>query len=259
MAKVIANSQIGPELFRLEVKEEKAAREAQPGQFCHFSVRKKESWDPLLRRPFSIYSADEDRSILTFVYQVRGRGTKIMTTFRPGDTIDFLGPLGSGFTTDISRQKVVLLGGGLGIIPLYFLTSQLVKENELYLFLGAQNSEQIQVLSADFKNLDFNLKLASEDGLTGFAGTAVELLQKFLSSEEIDIDWLVSCGPDPMLEKIQKIMAAQNIAGEFSLEERMACGTGVCLSCVCSTSKGNKRVCHEGPVFSSQEVIFSNG
>ena len=314
MAEVISQTEIGPDLYKLKISaripQAPADRGAAPGRFCHLQVRQPESWDPLLRRPLSIYNAESYNSELTaetdleadfetdlenyhetdheidhetirenddetdheafhetdqleFVYQIRGRGTRLLSQFQAGEQIDCLGPLGSGFTLDFSGSSIILVGGGLGIAPLYFLARMLADNNNLQVYLGAASADLLEPLAADFARLDLRLILATDDGSLGRIGTVFDAFREDFavrSQEGKNLkqpDYIFACGPEPLLHSLQKYMTANNLPGEFSLEKRMACGSGVCLSCVCQTSKGNQRVCYEGPVFPAREVIFN--
>ncbi len=318
MAEVISQTEIGPDLYKLKISaripQVPAERGAAPGRFCHLQVRQPESWDPLLRRPLSIYNAESYNSELTaetdretdfetghetdhgtdhgtnnerahktirktndetdheafhetdqleFVYQLRGRGTRLLSQFQAGEQIDCLGPLGSGFTLDFSGSSIILVGGGLGIAPLYFLARMLADNNNLQVYLGAASADLLEPLAADFARLDLRLILATDDGSLGRIGTVFDAFREDFavrSQEGKNLkqpDYIFACGPEPLLHSLQKYMTANNLPGEFSLEKRMACGSGVCLSCVCQTSKGNQRVCYEGPVFPAREVIFN--
>ena len=273
MAEVISQTEIGPDLYKLKISaREREGRPAVPGQFCHLQVRRPESWDPLLRRPLSIYNAADSADYsdsqaeswqLEFVYQVRGRGTRLLSQFQPGEQIDYLGSLGSGFTQDFRGKNLILVGGGLGIAPLYFLARKLADINNLQVYLGASSAALLQPLAADIAKLDVKLSLATDDGSLGRAGTVFDILREDFAEASLERqnsnqpDYIFACGPVPLLYTLQKYMAKNAVPGEFSLEKRMACGSGVCLSCVCQTASGNQRVCYEGPVFPAREVIFN--
>ena len=282
MAEVVSQTEIGPDLYKLKISaripQAPADRGAAPGRFCHLQVRQPESWDPLLRRPLSIYNVqvynpeltaetdfetDHETDQLEFVYQIRGRGTRLLSQFQAGEQIDCLGPLGSGFTLDFSGSSIILVGGGLGIAPLYFLARKLADNNDLQVYLGAASADLLKPLAADFARLDLRLILATDDGSLGRIGTVFDTLKEDFAVRSQEgknskqPDYIFACGPVPLLHSLQKYMTANNLPGEFSLEKRMACGSGVCLSCVCQTAKGNQRVCYEGPVFPAREVIFN--
>jgi|GEM_PF-62380 len=322
MAEVISQTEIGPDLYKLKISaripQAPAEGVAAPGRFCHLQVRQPESWDPLLRRPLSIYNAegynpeltaetdretdfetghetdhgtdhgtnnerahktirntddetdhkafhktDHETDQLEFVYQIRGRGTRLLSQFQAGEQIDCMGPLGSGFTLDFRGSSIILLGGGLGIAPLYFLARKLAANNDLQVYLGASSADLLEPLAADFARLDLRLTLATDDGSLGRVGTVFDAFredftEKFQEGKNSQqSDYIFACGPVPLLHSLQKYMTANNLPGEFSLEKRMACGSGVCLSCVCQTAKGNQRVCYEGPVLPAREVIFN--
>ena len=228
--------------------------EANPGQFIHLKI-KNDSYDPLLRRPFSIFDVNKKNNLLTIFYKVCGRGTKLMTEIKNGEEVDVLENLGNGFNLKMKNKNLVLIGGGMGIAPLYYLAKKLAKTNRLRVLLGAQNKEELIFLNNKFSKLDLKLDNATIDGSLGFKGNVVDLLKNIIKDKQ-KIDYIYSCGPTPMLKELKKIVINNDIETEASLEERMGCGVGVCLSCTVRTSNGNKRACKEGPVFPLKEVIF---
>lgn len=228
--------------------------EANPGQFIHLKI-KNNSYDPLLRRPFSIFDVNKKNNLLTIFYKVCGRGTKLMTEIKNGEEVDVLENLGNGFNLKMKNKNLVLIGGGMGIAPLYYLAKKLAKTNRLRVLLGAQNKEELIFLNNKFSKLDLKLDNATIDGSLGFKGNVLDFLKNIIKDKQ-KIDYIYSCGPTPMLKELKKIVINNDIETEASLEERMGCGVGVCLSCTVRTSNGNKRACKEGPVFPLKEVIF---
>ncbi len=247
------NHSVGPDIYHMELQAPEIAGRTEPGQFVHLKVRGDGCLDPLLRRPFSIHDIDNKKGTVSLVYRVVGRGTEILSSYRKRDRIDILGPLGNGFNTGIRSKRVVIIGGGMGLAPLYLLSRRLSQFNQVEVFAGGEGRDDLEYFLDNFNLLDIELKTATIDGSIGFKGKVTELWDRL----EYCPDYIFACGPRPMLQEVQKIAGLEEIPGQLSLEERMACGTGVCLSCSCKTKKGNKRVCKDGPVFALDEVIFN--
>ncbi len=236
---------------------------ALPGQFIH--VRVEDSYDPILRRPFSIYDVCESRKknrlILRVLYEVVGKGTELLSQKKPLSEIDCLGPLGHGFDLDkIARgKKAYLVAGGMGVAPLYFLAKKLTEnrkprtENLVpIVIIGAKTKNDI-LSEKEFKDLCCEVHVATEDGSKGFKGLVTDLLKSFLPSA---LSTICACGPKPMLAALSVIAHKYNVPAQVSLEEFMGCGLGACLGCVIRTTSGYKRICHDGPVFDSSEIIW---
>jgi len=251
------NEEVGPGLYYLRLKTQDMAEQAHPGQFIHISLGT--IYDPLLRRPMSILNAQEDS--LSVLYQVVGRGTKIMTRFRPGDFIDVLGPLGRGFDLEDSK-KHLLIGGGVGAAPLVFLAHQLKRKGgEIKFFLGMREEELIFIKELLPPGVEFYS--SHENSPRGEAKQVTDLLPPHLEQENKTS--LYCCGPEGMYREIAKICAE---CGEFSvqvsIDRRMGCGVGTCLGCAVKIKKPPReelqivRACVEGPVFRWQEVGFND-
>lgn len=247
------NKNVGPDIYKMILKADGRLQD-NPGQFIHLKI-KNDSYDPLLRRPFSIFDINKKNNLLTILYKVCGRGTKLMTEIKNGEEVDVLENLGNGFNLKKKNEDLVLIGGGMGIAPLYFLAKKLSKNNNLRVLLGAQNKEELVFLNSKFSKLDLELSNTTMDGTLGFKGNVIEYFKNQIKDKQ-KIDYIYSCGPTPMLKELKKIVKENNIEAEASLEERMGCGVGVCLSCTVRTINGNKRACKEGPVFPLKEVIF---
>lgn len=247
------NEKVGPGIYKMALESEEKIK-ANPGQFIHLKI-KNDSYDPLLRRPFSIFDINKKENLLTIVYKVCGRGTKLMTEIKSGEEVDILENLGNGFNLKNKNKNIVLIGGGMGIAPLYFLAKKLSENNNLRVLLGAQNKEELLFLKNKFSKLDLKLDNATIDGSLGFKGNVVDYLKSLIKDKQ-EIDYIYSCGPTAMLKELKKIVVNNDIQAEASLEERMGCGVGVCLSCTVRTINGNRRACKEGPVFPLKEVIF---
>ncbi len=233
-----------------------------PGSFVY--LRLAESSDPLLRRPFSVHDFQKSDNKLQILFQDKGKGTAVMKAYRPGDKVNFIGPLGNGFSLDGKIKRAALVGGGIGVAPLFFLARQLRKNGtEFDFFLGASGSAIIP--EPDF----FAAKKigplpATDDGSLGFKGTVTALFREHYKNDHISEkpDMVFACGPLPMLRSLYTVTGELDIPVQVSLEERMACGVGACLGCVCrikdkaSGLTGYERVCKEGPVFAGEAVFY---
>lgn len=232
---ILENKEVSDGIFLMKLN---ASLKGVPGQFYMLKVG---NLDPLLPRPISIYDVGENE--ISFLYQVVGKGTEIMAEKKRGDTIEILGPLGNGFK--IEGEKVAVVGGGIGIAPLLYLCKKLKSVNKhVEVFLGYRTKPY---LTEEFEKVADKVSIATEDGSVGHKGYVTEIIGN-------DFDTLYSCGPNLMTKSLKSL----NICDReyYSLEARMACGIGACLGCSIKTVNGMKRVCHEGPIFSKDEVIL---
>ena len=288
--KVLENKKGAPGHYILRLDSAKISKNARPGQFVQILCAN--TTEPLLPRPFSFLSASKrDFSVL---YQVVGQGTKILSQTSKGDLLWILGPLGNGFDQgwgmgDGGRKKICLLvGGGVGIPPLYYLAQQLIKKikrENIHVFLGARE-KSILLCEKDFKKLGVLLHLATDDGSRGYRGFVTTILDDFLSSSLIPhpSSHIYACGPTLMLKAVSLISQKYNVPCEVSVEVPMACGFGACLGCAIrvrspesgvrssksqrndSAASPNSQLlapnyrfaiaCCEGPVFQAQEIIW---
>lgn len=247
--KVISQEEISAGIFSLLI-ENKGANAANPGQFVGVYPSSK---DTLLMRPISICETND--GVTRLVYRVAGKGTKEFSSLKKGDTVRLLANLGNGFPVDeVKGKTVVLMGGGIGIPPMLGVAKAL-KGEDVHAYLGYRNNDTF--LSDEFMQY-CKLYLASEDGSVGVKGNVIDALK---ASINVKPDVIMACGPMPMLRAIKKYAEENNIKAYISLEERMACGIGACLGCVCKTVKkddhshvNNTRICTEGPVFDAEEV-----
>ena len=243
--------------YLLSLESPRIASQAQPGQFI--MVRISPEPYPLLRRPFSIHSKDE-KSIDIF-FSVSGLGTDLLSQKKEDDTLDVLGPLGKGFNrgASLKGKDVVAVGGGRGIAPLYFLAQELRSFGaSIKIFYGGKSLEDIP-LKEKFESESFDLYCSTDDGSSGFKGFITEYLKAEL--DKFTPSRIFSCGPEEMMKKIAQIAAEKDIPAEFSLESVMGCGFGVCWGCVKRIKKNGEegwvKICEEGPVFSSEEIIWT--
>ena len=251
LAKVVKQEQIATGIFDLWLQTD-LAKEAASGQFVGVYPGNKSN---LLPRPISICEVKKEESILRLVYRVQGEGTKEFSQLEPGEDIWILGILGNGFSKEEGKgKKVLLMGGGIGVPPMLQLAKEL--EAESTVILGYRNEELF--LKKEFEPYG-KVLTATEDGSVGIKGNVMNVIEK----EQPEADLIYACGPLPMLKAIKEYAAKKNIPAYLSLEERMACGVGACLGCVCKTTKkdhhshvDNARICTDGPVFLAENVLI---
>lgn len=247
-AVIIRQEEISYGIYSVWLKTDKIAEQAKPGQFlsvyCHEGSR-------LLPRPISICEIDKADQAVRIVYRVVGKGTEELSQLGTGDHLDIVGPLGNGFP--LKDKKTFLIGGGIGIPPLLQLAKELHCEKQI--ILGYKDN---LFLHKEFKKQG-NLYIATEDGSYGIEGNVMDAIRE----NGLEAEIIYACGPMPMLRAVKTYAKDKNIECWLSLEEKMACGIGACLACVCKsnerdnhTNVNNKRICKEGPVFRAEEVEF---
>ena len=254
---VLNHEKINDKDYILTLQTEKIAKEAKAGQFVQLKVA--DLLDPILRRPISVHTVDREKGHLKLYYQVLGKGTEILKKTKVGDTLNILGPLGTGFDLSLKDSRALLIGGGLGQAPLLLLAEELGKlNNEVYLALGTRDELSLKN-AVCFDNVCHTVKVATEDGSIGFKGYITNNLPDIIESFKPEI--IYACGPNIMMSKIKKIAEEYKIKCQLSLETRMACGIGVCLGCTVKPSEEGKpylKACVDGPVFWAQEVILDD-
>ncbi|MGK0689412.1 MAG: dihydroorotate dehydrogenase electron transfer subunit [Aquificaceae bacterium] len=244
LALVEENTYISGRLYLLKVLAPEIAKDIKAGHFV--MVKVSNSLDPMGRRAFAVADVRGD-SLLIF-YDLVGRGTKILSELKKGERLWILGPLGKGLFS-YEGDRHLLLGGGVGLAGLTLLGKELRNMGKKVLFVYAGRSKEHLGMEDWLKEEGFDYILYTEDGSKGKKGLITDVLKEF------DTSWIVhACGPKAMLRALKKMKTGHRMY--FSLESRMACGWGVCLGCVVQTKEGYKRVCYEGPVFSSEEAIF---
>lgn len=252
---IVTIRQVADDVFRLTVRAPQIAAAAFPGQFV--MARVADGFDPLLRRPFSIHRLSADGT-LSLLFKVIGKGTNILANVIQGDFIDLIGPLGKGF--DLScEQPVCLIGGGMGIAPLYFLAQKLADNHRRqtekdHILIGARNRDELHLFAEEFTALGYTVQLATDDGSMGHHGFIPELLNPVLP----EVSLVYTCGPHPMMKSIVGKCRQVDVACQVSLETHMACGMGACLGCTVAGAAGNYlHVCKQGPVFYAGEVAWN--
>ncbi len=252
--RVTAVDCLAPDIYRLSVHAPQLSAVAHPGQFV--MVRVAHCFDPLLRRPFSIHQQSADGTI-SLLFKDLGQGTHILAGVHEGDFLDLIGPLGRGY--DLAGNcRVCIIGGGMGIAPLYFLAKRLLRserppESDCIL-LGARNRDELGQLAEEFTGLGYPVETATDDGSLGYHGLIPELLDDLLS----EVDRVYTCGPYPMMKSVVEKCRQADVPCQVSLETHMACGLGACLGCTVPGADGKYvHVCKQGPVFYAGEVAWT--
>jgi len=238
---LVENENIAKDIYRAVLVGDTAAITA-PGQFVNVKL------DGLyLRRPISVCDCVGDK--LTLIYKVVGEGTEVMKNTAAGAKWDLLTGLGNGFDVSKCRgESVLLVGGGVGVPPLYMLAKRLIEEGKRVTVVCGFASAEDVFYEAEFKALGAEVYIATADGSYGAKGFVTDVI-KNLSG----YDYFYSCGPIPMFKAMEKVVTT---SGQYSFEERMGCGFGACMGCSCETKYGNKRICRDGPVLEREEVIW---
>ena len=198
-----------------------------------------------LRRPISV--CDYDKNELTLIYKTVGEGTAAMSGYENGTELDILTGLGNGYDTSLSGEKPLLLGGGVGVPPLYNLCKKLVAEGKKPTVILGFNGADDVFYENEFKALGADVYVTTADGSYGIKGFVTDAMS------DLDYSFFYTCGPEPMLKAIYKV---SKTSGQLSFEERMGCGFGACMGCSCKTKYGNKRICKDGPVLIKEEIIW---
>ncbi len=266
---VVSNLEISPGYRRIRLTAPRGIMEAKPGQFVMVKVR--DGVDPLLRRPFCIYDVGTfsleypdtpRRYYLEILYKVVGKGTSILSYLHERDSVDILAPLGNGFTTGEPGEEKLLVGGGFGLAPLYFLARRLVDASPVKVFIGGRRKEDVLCVT-EFEQLGIDTYVATDDGTLGARGLVTEVLEEHLSLEG-KRRAVFACGPEPMLLAVARMCAKYGIRCQVSLEATMACGLGACLGCVVKGASHDEKapdyrcVCKEGPVFDTTELLWDD-
>ena len=236
---ILSNEALTDSVYKMVLRGDTSAITAS-GQFVNIQLD-----GMFLRRPISV--CDYDAETLTIVYKVVGKGTEAMGAMVPGKELDILTGLGNGYDLSLSGQKPVLLGGGVGVPPMYNLAKKLMAEGkDVTVILGFNTKSEI-FYEAEFQALGCKVIVATADGSYGVKGFATTPLA------ELDYTYFYTCGPEPMLKAVYK---ATNTSGQMSFEERMGCGFGACMGCSCKTLTGYKRICKDGPVMKKEEILW---
>ena len=238
--KIIENKALTDCVYKMVLQGDTSAITA-PGQFVNIKL------DGLfLRRPISVCDVNGDQ--LTIIYKAVGKGTAQMAAMTAGE-LDILTGLGNGYDLTLSGDKPVLLGGGVGVPPMYMLAKQLIAQGKkVHVILGFNTASEL-FYEEEFKALGAEVTVTTVDGSKGIKGFVTDALK------ELEYSYFYTCGPEPMLKAVYK---ASNTSGQMSFEKRMGCGFGACMGCSCKTITGYKRICKEGPVMTKEEILWED-
>ncbi|MBA7555885.1 Dihydroorotate dehydrogenase B (NAD(+)), electron transfer subunit [subsurface metagenome] len=264
-AKILTKEEVAPDIFLIKLLAPSVTQEALPGQFIHIKCGKDNY--PLLRRPLSIHRIDKEKGEIFILFQIMGEGTKLLTDRIIGDDLDIMGPIGNGFNIYPESRKIMIVGGGIGVAPLLALCEESIAQGkEVQVLIGALRKELV-IGEESFKILGAKVDVATDDGSYQSKGLVTDLLERIIKEGWL-ADQIFACGPKPILRKINEIALKVNIDYQVSLEERMACGIGACLGCVCKIKTKDKnedrvryeykKVCVDGPVFRGSEVVWDD-
>ena len=238
---IVSNQPLTDSVFQMVLQGDTSAITA-PGQFVNLQL------DGLyLRRPISVCDLEGDK--LTIVYKAVGKGTEQMSRMEAGEKVDILTGLGNGYDLSLSGDKPVLLGGGVGVPPMYLLAKELLKQGKKVSVILGFNTKSEIFYEEEFKKLGCDVTVTTVDGSYGTKGFVTTAL------EAMDYTYFYTCGPEPMLKAVYKASAT---SGQMSFEKRMGCGFGACMGCSCKTLTGYKRICKEGPVMKKEEILWED-
>ena len=235
---VTENTAIAKSVYKMRLAGDSSAI-TRPGQFINIKLDGR-----FLRRPISVCDAGDGE--ITVIYKVVGGGTEYMSTLKSGASLDILTGLGNGYDTSVSGEKPLLLGGGVGVPPLYLLAKKLISEGKnVSVVLGFNTKDEI-FYEEEFKALGAAVTVTTADGSYGVKGFVTDALPE-------NYTYFYTCGPEPMLKAVYR---AAKTGGQLSFEERMGCGFGACMGCSCKTITGYKRICKDGPVMMKEEILW---
>ena len=254
LSTIISQTCLAPGIYSMWLSTEQIAGEAVPGQFISVYCN---DGSKILPRPISICEVDKEKNALRIVYRVAGKGTSEFSEMKEGQTLEILGPIGNGFPLERCPEgkKAFLIGGGIGIPPMLGLAKKLHAEGKKVIaVLGYRDAKTF--LAKEFEEVA-EVVIATEDGSVGVKGNVITAIKE----KGLTADTVYSCGPTPMLRGVKAFAAEAGIPAQVSLEEKMACGIGACLACVCKSKEkdhhsnvNNKRICKDGPVFWAQDI-----
>lgn len=264
-AMILDNAEVSPGYWRMRMTAPPEMIAARPGQFV--MIRVNPSIDPLIRRPFGVfdvgihqpsYTGASVQPYLEILYRVVGKGTGMLSALHETDLLDILGPLGTGFNNGPAGEEKLIVGGGVGLAPLYLLAKELVKDSPVRLFAGGKTKDDVLCIT-EFERLGVECYTATEDGSLGECGLVTTVLESRLNATG-NSGRIFACGPHGMLKAVAGIAANRNVPCQVSLEGYMACGMGACLGCVCQgaghtvETPDYRCVCTEGPVFEAVDL-----
>ncbi len=262
---ILSNLEISPGYWRMRILAPGFATAASPGQFVMF--RPEQALPTMLRRPFGIFRTGclppecaglPPREYMEILYKVVGQGTRIMSELHVGDRVELLGPLGHGFSVSTTDSAKLLVGGGIGLVPLFMLAEALISQgHHVRLLMGGRTREDILAVT-EFERLGVETYVSTDDGSLGEEGLVTKVLERKLAKYPCAV--VYACGPTPMLAAVEKICADRKVPLQISLEAHMACGVGACLGCVVKGAGHSDQqpnylcTCKEGPVFAADQL-----
>ncbi|MEF9841664.1 MAG: dihydroorotate dehydrogenase electron transfer subunit [Raoultibacter sp.] len=250
---ILSNECVGPNLYLINVMLPDIASRIKPGQFVQVKLPGMEGH--ILRRPFSIYDVSERDGSAEILYQEVGFGTAHLHTLEAGQSLEAIGPVGQGWSVPADAKRIMLVAGGVGAAPLFMLAKQQRAAGvQVDMVLGAQTLDALVTRERYDALCKDSLQCATDDGSFGHAGFCTGLVESNIG--EHLYDYLACCGPEPLMKIVAKRAVVDGIFCQISLERRMACGVGACLSCVVDTRTGKKRACVDGPIFDAEEVMW---
>ena len=256
-AKIIRHERIARDFYKMRLGSVYMAKNSEPGQFVEIKCSKEHG--VLLRRPLGVHRILNDG--IEVLYEIVGKGTELLSRKKQGEALDIIGPLGNGFFVQRAAYSVqrtaVLVAGGVGVAPFVALAENLRKnKHDVIAIIGAKTKSHI-LCADEFKSLGCKVKISTEDGSLGKRGLITEQLPKLLSTIDYRLSTIYACGPYPMLKAVGRIAGSSGIPCQVSMEERMACGVGVCLGCPVKVKIGGyKMICKDGPVFDAKEIAW---
>lgn len=240
LLEITGNKRIADHVFLMTLSGD-TSEITRPGQFVNIRIG-----GLFLRRPISVCDSEPGR--LTLIYKTVGEGTKRLSELRPGEKLDVLTGLGNGYDVRLSGNTPLLVGGGVGVPPLYKLAKELLSQGKrVKVIIGFNTSTEV-FFAEEFRSLGAEVFVTTADGSEGIRGFVTDAM-----SEAGEYSYFYACGPEPMLKALYR---ATKTSGQFSFEERMGCGFGACMGCSCRTVTGYKRICREGPVLCKEEIIW---
>ncbi|MBD3263696.1 MAG: dihydroorotate dehydrogenase electron transfer subunit [Candidatus Omnitrophica bacterium] len=250
--KVAGNEKVKENIYRLSFRSDYLSKHSLPGNFIHIKIE-----NTVLRRPFSVHDIKGDKVYVLF--KVRGKGTRFLSEYKRGRSLDVIGPLGRGFSLKVPGESLnIIIAGGIGVAPLVFLARKIGKRGQRgnnLAILGFENTGDI-VCEEEFRRLAYKVYISTEDGSRGEKGNSVGILKRILSGyPEETFMRIYACGPKDMFFEINKTAKKfPNAECEVSFEQFMGCGLGVCCACVIETKTGYRKICRDGPVFDIKEI-----
>ena len=239
--KIIENAPLTKTVYKMKLQGD-VSEITSSGQFVNIKLE-----GLYLRRPISVCDCED--GVLTLIYKVVGKGTEQMAQMTAGEELNVLTGLGNGYDLSLAGDKPLLLGGGVGVPPLYMLAKKLIEEGKKVSVVLGFNTKDEVFCEEDFKALGAEVFVTTADGSYGIKGFVTDAMK------DIDYTYFYTCGPEPMLKAIYKVAST---SGQFSFEERMGCGFGACMGCSCKTITGYKRICKEGPVLKKEEILWAD-